>query len=89
MLVSKRTRVHLQAECDKAAGGLAVAEALRAFLMGRTADTEPLWASLEALLVWRQRGGHIDDAVGQMLEKRTKGQILEFFQELLQDLSMP
>jgi len=61
------TRVRLLAECDTAAGGPAVAEALRAFLMGGTADTGSLWASLETLLGSRKRGGRIDDALGQML----------------------
>jgi hypothetical protein len=83
------TRVRFQAESDTAAGDLAVAAALRAFLMGRPADTEPLWTSLEALLDWRRRGGRLDDALGQMLTQRIKEQIVEFFQKLLQDLPKP
>ncbi len=82
----KETRDHLQAECDEAADNLAVAKALRAFLMGRTTEAEPLWTSLDGLLSWRKRGGRVDDALGQMLTETVHKKIVAFFQKLIQDL---
>ncbi len=81
------TRGRLQGECEEAAGSLAVAEALRAFLMGRTAEAEHLWTSLDALLTWRRRGGRVDGALGRMLTESVYKKIVEFFQKLLQDAS--
>jgi hypothetical protein len=80
------TEGRLQAACDEATGSLAVAEALRAFLMGRTAEAEPLWTSLDALLTWRRHGGRVDDALGQWLTESVQKKIVEFFQKL-QDVS--
>jgi hypothetical protein len=80
------TRDHLQAECDEAAGSLAVAAALRAFLTGRTTEAEPLWTNLDGLLSWRKRGGRVDDALGQMLTEAIRRKIVEFLQKLIQDL---
>jgi hypothetical protein len=82
----KETRDHLQAECDEAAGSLAVAKALRAFLMGRTTEAESLWTSLDGLLSWRKRGGRVDDSLGQMLTETIHRKIVEFLQKLIQDL---
>lgn len=81
-----QTRDRLQTECDEAAGSLAVAEALRAFLMGRTTEAESLWSNLDGLLSWRKRGGRVDDALGQMLTEAVHRKILAFFQKLIQEL---
>ncbi len=81
------TRGRLQAECDKAAGSLAVAEALRAFMMGRTAEADRLWTSLDALLTWRRQGGRVDDALARMLTESVRRKIAELFQELIRDMA--
>ena len=80
------TQDRLQTERDEAADSLAVANALRAFLMGRTAEAESLWTSLDGLLSWRKRGGRVDDALGQMLTEGVHRKILAFFQKLIQEL---
>jgi hypothetical protein len=80
------TQNRLQAERDEAADSLAVANALRAFLMGRTAEAESLWTSLDGLLSWRKRGGRADDAVGHIFTEAIHRKILAFFQKLNQEL---
>ena len=84
-----QTNLRLQAKCDEADGALAAAEALRAFLLRRTADAERLWASLELLLDWRRRGGRADDSIGQLWTKDIHHKILEFFQKLLLEVQKP
>jgi uncharacterized protein YoxC len=83
------TRDRFQAQCDEAQDKLEVAEALLAFLMGRTADAERLWNKLETLLAWRRRGGCVGDAVGQMLTEAIRRQMLAFIQRLIQDIAKP
>lgn len=78
-------KAHLDQECERQAGGLAVVEALQAFLLGKTAQVEALWTTLEGLLVWRRNGGRVDDSVGALFTDGVKQKMLAFFQQLIRD----
>jgi hypothetical protein len=55
--------------------------------MGRTAEAESLWGSLEALFAWRKHdGGRVDDAFGQLVTEKLRDRILGFVKKLLQDM---
>jgi hypothetical protein len=78
-------KAHLDQECERQAGGLAVVRALQAFLLGKTAEAEALWTTLEALLVWRRKGGRVDSSVGPLFTDGVKQKMLAFFQQLIRD----
>lgn len=78
-------KAQLEQESERQAGGLAVVEALQAFLLGKTAEAEALWTSLEALFVWRRKGGRVDDSVGALFTNGVKQKMLTFFQQLIRD----
>jgi septal ring factor EnvC (AmiA/AmiB activator) len=78
-------KAQLEQESERQAGGLAVVEALQAFLLGKTAQAEALWTTLEGLLVWRRKGGRVDDSVGALFTDGVKQKMLTFFQQLIRD----
>jgi len=84
-----QTKASLDAECARQAGGLAVVDALKTFLLGRTAAAEALWSTLNALFSWRNAGGRADDSVGRLFTKRIRDEMLAFFQELVQEVARP
>jgi len=65
--------------------GLAVVRALQAFLLGKTAEAEALWTTLEALFVWRRNGGRLDGSMGALFTDGVKQKMLAFFQQLIRD----
>jgi hypothetical protein len=90
MLEQEVTHLHaakaqLEQESERQAGGLAVVEALKAFLLGKTAQADALWTTLEGLLVWRRNGGRVDGSVGALFTDGVKQKILAFFQQLIRD----
>ncbi len=78
-------KARLDEECERQAGGLAVVQALHAFLTGRTAEAEVLWTELEALFRWRKNGGRTDGSVGALFTDGVKQKMLTFFQQLIRD----
>jgi hypothetical protein len=78
-------KARLDEACERQAGGLAVVRALEAFLLGKTAEAEALWTALEALFLWRRKGGRIDGSVSALLTDDVKQKILVFFRQLIQD----
>ena len=79
------TNARLDEECERQAGGLAVVQALQAFLAGRTTEAEALWTALEALFRWRKNGGRTDGSVGALFTDGVKQKMLGFFQQLIRD----
>lgn len=79
------TKARLDEECERQAGGLAVVRALQAFLLGKTAESEALWTTLEALFLWRRNGGRVDGSVGALFTDGVKQKMLAFFQQLIRD----
>lgn len=78
-------KTRIDEECERQAGGLAVVRALQAFLLGKTAEAEALWADLEALFRWRRNGGRVDGSVGALFTDGVKQKMLTFFQQLIRD----
>ena len=78
-------KARLDEECERQAGGLAVVRALQAFLLGKTAEAEALWSTLEALFRWRRNGGRVDGSVGALFTDGVKQKMLAFFQQLIRD----
>ena len=78
-------KVRLDEECERQAGGLAVVRALQAFLLGKTAEAEALWTTLEALFLWRRKGGRLDGSMGALFTDGVKQKMLTFFQQLIRD----
>jgi hypothetical protein len=78
-------KAQLEQESERQAGGLAVVEALQAFLLGKTAEAEALWTTLEGLFVWRRKGGRVDDSMGALFTNGVKQKMLTFFQQLIRD----
>jgi len=85
----QQTRASLDAECARQAGGLAVVDALKAFLLWRTAAAEALWSPLKTLWSWQNAGGRADDSVGRLFTTRVRDEMLAFFQELVKEVARP
>ncbi len=81
----REAKARLDEECERQAGGLAVVRALQAFMLGKTAEAEALWTALEALSLWRQKGGRLDGSVGALFTDGVKQKMLAFFQQLIRD----
>ncbi len=81
----REVKARLDEVCERQAGGLAVVRALEAFLGGKTAEAEALWTTLEALFLWRQKGGRVDGTVDGLLTGDVKQKMLAFFRQLIQD----
>jgi hypothetical protein len=81
----REAKARLDEECERQAGGLAVVRALQAFLLGKTAEAEALWTTLEALFVWRRNGGRLDGSMGALFTDGVKQKMLAFFQQLIRD----
>jgi len=81
----REAKARLDEECERQAGGLAVVRALQAFMLGKTAEAEALWTTLEALFLWRRKGGRVDGLVGTLFTNDVKQKMLAFFQQLIRD----
>jgi DNA-binding FadR family transcriptional regulator len=81
----REAKARLDEECERQAGGLAVVRALHGFLLGKTAEAEALWTTLEGLFVWRRNGGRLDGSMGTLFTDGVKQKMLTFFQQLIRD----
>ena len=80
----QKTRTSLTAECERKAGGLAVVDALHAFL--RTSEAGMLLTVVKGLLAW-ERLGRADESAGQLFVQYGRKEILAFLRRLFDELA--